>query len=74
MEKGLLYGISLTNSRSASKLDSYKCNVSMLGFGVVYMCLFKARGRESLPARTMQKKLDVDLAVKGLSSVTDRLR
>ena len=37
MEKGLLYGISLVNSRSASKLDSYKCNVSVLGFGIIYI-------------------------------------
>ena len=56
MEKGLLYGISLTNSRSASKLDSYKCNVSMLGFGIIYMCLFKAKKTVSLPTGTKDAK------------------
>ena len=56
MEKGLLYGISLNNSRSASKLDSYKCNVSMLGFGIIYMYLFKAKGTESLPIGTKDAK------------------
>ena len=71
MEKGLFYGISLTNSRSTSTLDSYKCNVSILRFRYyLYVPLYvplKAEGTEFLHAGTKDvKETEIHVKLKSL--------